>query len=362
MLFNYQYVTHDIEKLQTWLDHLVKRVWCRSSGVYSIDLLHPDLKDVILEIYNTEEDQARARTGDWLFGPIKRIDALFQSVLASRERAQIAAWYDHNNDIKALCACDPVKLPATYNDLSNIHADLAEEMEKFCTSLWSNVLGLSPVQKRIGEIDEHYKAFVAINKAGKCPYCGYNDIKGTHHNRREAYDHFLPKGTYPFNSVNFQNLAPMCHECNSSYKLQLDVTRNIDPIKRKNTGVRRKAFYTYAATPSISLTLTLNTADVTKLIPGEIDLQISAAGHDEEVEGWREVFGIDERYKAKCCGENDGKAWLQHIIEECANPSTGLTPDALLALNFRAADRAPYDGANFLKKPFLEACKKAGLI
>lgn len=32
MLFNYRYVTHDIEKFQTWLDHLVKTVWCRNGG------------------------------------------------------------------------------------------------------------------------------------------------------------------------------------------------------------------------------------------------------------------------------------------------------------------------------------------
>jgi len=87
-----------------------------------------------------------------------------------------------------------------------------------------------------------------------------------------------------------------------------------------------------------------------------------APGCDEEVEIWRDVFGIEERYKAKCCAENDGKAWLQHIVKECANPAAGLTLDALLALNFRAADRPPYDSANFLKKPFLAACKEANLI
>lgn len=361
MLFSYQHVPHSIETLQVWLDHLVKEVWCKATGEFSLDLLHNDLRAVVEEIYNTEDDTIRGKTGDWLFGPITKIYAIFQTLLTPVQRQQVSVWYDNNNDIEALCACDPAKHPATYADLRDIDSDLAEQIEAFCTSLWSNVLGLKPVQNRIGKIDDHYKAFVAVNKAGKCPYCGYNDIKGSNHSRREAYDHYLPKGTYPFNSVNFRNLAPMCHECNSSYKLQLDATRHIDPIKRKNTGVRRKAFYTYAsASPVINIDLTLNTKDVTKLSPAEIDLQLSAPGHEEEVEGWREVFGIDERYKAKCCAENDGKAWLQHIVEECANHDQ--SREQLLKLAFRAADRSPYDSANFIKKPFLSACQKAGII
>jgi len=62
----------------------------------------------------------------------------------------------------------------------------------------------------------------------------------------------------------------------------------------------------------------------------------------------------------KLCAENDGKAWLQHIIEERANG--GVTSEQLLALTLRAANRSPYDGANFLKKPFLIACQSANII
>lgn len=43
--------------------------------------------------------------------------------------------------------------------------------------------------------------------------CQPCDINGVHHTKREAYDHYRPKPLYPFNSVNFRNLAPACHEC-----------------------------------------------------------------------------------------------------------------------------------------------------
>jgi hypothetical protein len=58
--------------------------------------------------------------------------------------------------------------------------------------------------------------------------------------------------------------------------------------------------------------------------------------------------------------KNDGKAWLQNITEEADN--VNLTSDQLLAMALRAADRSPYDSANFLKKPFLTAWKNAQII
>jgi hypothetical protein len=114
------------------------------------------------------------------------------------------------------------------------------------------------IRLQIGEIDAHYAAFVAENNEGKCPYCGYGDIKGVHNTKRE------------------------------------------------------------------------------------------------------DIFGIEERYKAKLCGKNDGKAWTQRIIDEPAN--AGLTREQLLAYELRAADQCPFDSANFLKKPFLMACQSAKIF
>ena len=106
--------------------------------------------------------------------------------------------------------------------------------------------------------------------------------------------------------------------------------------------------------------MTLKTKDIGNLVPNDIDLEITAPGREEEVEAWKDVFGIEERYKAKYCAKNDGKAWLEHIVEEAENGD--VTRDQLLALALRAADRSPYDSANFLKKPFLTACQIAKVI
>jgi len=110
----------------------------------------------------------------------------------------------------------------------------------------------------------------------------------------------------------------------------------------------------------ITVCFNLRSKDVAKLQPSEIDLQLTAPGREEEVESWNDVFGIEERYKAKICAKNDGKAWLQNIIEEASN--YGISPTVLLDQVSRAADRSPYSDANFLKKPFLIACQSAGII
>ncbi len=71
------------------------------------------------------------------------------------------------------------------------------------------------------------------------------------------------------------------------------------------------------------------TKDVTNLKPDEIELQLAALGREDEVETWKDVFGIEKRYKAKLCGKNEGKAWVQKIAEEWDN--CGLTREKLLA-------------------------------
>jgi len=355
MLFNYRYVQHPIETFQTYLDHLVKQVWCTPADTFHVNLLHPGLRDIVMDIYNTDEDEPKGKIKDWLFGPIKEIFEIFLNQLTQLQRQQIATWYDHNNNIEALCSGAAGSSPVTYDEIGTINAALADKLKAFCTSLFTNVIGLKAVTSRLGEIDQHYDAFAAQNKEGVCPYCGYGPIKGVYHSKRDAYDHFLPKGTYPFNSVNFQNLAPMCHDCNSSYKLEKD------PI-RTGGGARRKAFYSYSTLPSgIVISMVLASKNVAELQPNEIDLKLSADGREEEVLGWKDIFGIEERYKAKLCTESDGRAWLMRIVDE-GPCSRGWNREDALTYELSCADRLPFSDANFLKKPFLVACKAAGIL
>lgn len=94
--------------------------------------------------------------------------------------------------------------------------------------------------------------------------------------------------------------------------------------------------------------------------PEDISLQFGPAALAEEIETWRDVYGIDERYKAKVLGENDGKYWITQVLDEWKEK--GRQPADFLKDLARQAEKKPFAEANFLKKPFLEACQAKGLF
>ncbi len=96
------------------------------------------------------------------------------------------------------------------------------------------------------------------------------------------------------------------------------------------------------------------------LTPEDIECSLGPEKLNEEINTWNDVYGIEERYKAKCCLENDGKYWIEQIFDEWAED--GRTPDDFLQTLNRQTSKRPYADNNFLKKAFLDGCQKAGLF
>lgn len=289
MLFPYTYVPHQMEKMQEFIDFIFYEVWCKApaSGPFGLNLFNAnaELHEVMEAFYYSDTQGA-----DFFYGHVERIYGLFSKLTAAQIN-QFQRWYQGNNDLDKVCANDPATHLARYADISSNHKDLADQLGSFFKGLYSQpFLGLAALRAKIGDIDNHYQDFVAVNKVGKCPFCGIGDIKGQHHSKREAYDHYLPKALYPFNSINFHNLAPVCHECNSTYKLSKD------PVH--NAAGRRKAFNPYAsANYAIQIHIDLPHADIDALTPADIVMHFGPAVLAEEIETWTEIYGIEERYK-----------------------------------------------------------------
>jgi len=353
MLFAYTYVPHAMEKMQAFIDFIFFEVWCKAPiGLdFSLDLFEnePDLREVLSAFGFAANAPER---GKQFYKDIKAIYELF-SPLTPAQINQLKQWYQDNNDIEKVCANDPAVQIARYADIAAIHPDLSGQLASFFKGLYSQqLLDLAALREKIGKIDEHYQAFMQANTTSKCPFCGLDDIKGGNHTKREAYDHYLPKALYPFNSINFRNLAPACHECNSTYKLSKDPAQNV-------VG-RRKAFYPYATyTHGIEITIDLGTPDIDRLTPADIQLSFGPAAVHEEIETWKEVYGIDERYKAKCC-DSDAKDWLEQV--RILRDTHGIAPEAALATFQQQTEKAPVANSNFLKRSFLEACQRAGIF
>lgn len=355
MLFPYTYVPHQMEQMQEFIDFIFYEVWCKApiGLVFHSDLFegNPDLKEVMVEFGFSTQAAERGRA---FYKDVKAIYELF-ALLSPQEIDQFKQWYQGNNDLEKVCANDPAAHLARYADIAANHKDLADPLGMFFKDLYSqSLLDLAALRAKIGKIDDHYHTFMQSNKAGKCPFCGINDMKGTHHSKREAYDHYLPKALYPFNSINFRNLVPACHECNSTYKLSKDPAHD-------SNGRRKKAFYPFAAaTQTIDIQVVLQHSDIANLKPTDVQLQFGPAAITEEIDTWNGVYGIEERYKAKVCGENDGKYWLEQVLQEWKDG--GHDPVEFLTTLSRQVQSRPYADCNFLKKPFLEACQRVGLF
>ena len=352
MLFSYKYVPHQMEKMQTFINFIFYEVWCKApeNGLFRLELFDgdADLKDVMTSFF-----YGHTTGGDFFYSHVERIYGHF-AALGAAQIDQFKQWYQSNNNIEQACANNPAVHLAKYSDIAPVYAGLCSELATFFKGLYSQqLLDLAVLREKIGDLDDHYKHFMAVNNSGKCPFCGIGDVKGVHHTKREAYDHYLPKGLYPFNSINFRNLAPACHECNSTYKLTKD------PVS--TAGGRRKAFYPYAtAVHKIDIKIDLKKPDVDKLTPGDIEIEYGPAALSEEIDTWKEVYGIEERYKAKCSGENDGKYWLMQVLDEWQKG--GHSPGDFLATLARLAEKRPFADSNFLRKAFLDGCDRAGLL
>jgi hypothetical protein len=364
MLFPYTYVPHQMERMQEFIDFIFYEVWCKApnGAPFSLDLFDGnfDLKEVMTAFYYDH-----TKGGDFFYGHVERLYGHFVA-LTPLQIDQFKQWYQANNDIEKICANDTALHLARYTDIQPIYRDMCSELATFFKGLYSkDLLALKVLKDKIGEIDNHYKVFMGVNHFGKCPFCGVADIQGVYHSKREAYDHYLPKGLYPFNSINFKNLVPACHHCNSSYKTSKDPAYTPkDPARATR---RRKIFYPYANPgPKIEVTIDLSNLDIDHLAPADIQLAFGPPALNEEIETWKDVYGIEERYRGKLL-DGDGKAWLTEVLDEWkwkdeSAGKEGREPDEFLRDLNRHAIKSPFTGANFLKKAFLDGCQKIGLF
>ncbi|NTV21522.1 MAG: hypothetical protein HGA57_09100 [Chlorobium limicola] len=356
MLFPYTYVPHSMEKMQEFIDFIFFEVWCKAPGNGNFRF---ELFDGNVELKGLMESFCYSDTkgGDFFYGHVEGIYNLF-AVLTETQIDQLKQWYKANNDIEKVCANDSAIQIAHYIDIEAISSDLRDRLASFFVKLYSN-LDVAALREKIGRIDEHYHAFMQVNTTGKCPFCGIGDMLGVYHTKREAYDHYLPKALYPFNSINFRNLVPACHHCNSSYKTTQDPSYSPkDPTGEIN---RRKAFYPYNSTAhAIEIQIDLSHSDLDKLNPDDIQLAFGPDVVREEIDTWREVYGIDERFKAKCCDESGGRYWIVKVMDEWQE--NGRTPSDFMDTLNRLTVKQPLAESNFLQKAFLEGCERAGLF
>ena len=365
MLFTYTYINHEVEKYQRYLDFIFFEVWCKAKGDFSSKKLRGfnELKLIYERLHNEDSK------GAYFFN--SHVEMIFQEfkTLDKKDIRKLKKWYRRNNNIGGVCY-NKVFSPISYKRLKEEYPKLSELFKSFYGKLYGNKSPFNLVAfgnfKNI--IKSHYNDFMEINDEEICPFCGIKDIKGKNHKKREAYDHYFPKSKFPFNSVNFKNLVPMCNDCNSSYKLERELHLEIKGKGKKETIKRRKVFYPYSDKNwNINLNIELNSLDISKLKANQFSLKIQTNdehSHKEHLAGWKETFGIEERFKANVLRKKRGaKKWVYKIENELLNFQK-LTKDMSATAYdhcqymINEANSDPLDNGNFIKSAFLEECHK----
>jgi len=354
MLFPYKYIRHDMQKMQKYMDFIFLEVCFKAKELgdfeSSLFTANSEVEDIIRAYYFIPT------APEWGKFFVEKIKNIFDycKVLDDTQIRTLKRWYKDNNKIEKLCKNEAN--PVTYTQLKSFHEDLAKEIKALYKKLYGkDILEVAKIKENLGTtLDKHYKKFFTKNSDYEvCPFCGLSPMLGINHTKKEAYDHYLPKSKYPFNSINFKNLAPMCHHCNSSYKTVKS------PIFDSEDN-RRKAFFPYkGGTTDINIKITIHKNDIRKVKSTDLELEITSP-YQEEADTWKDVFGIDERYKAVCSGKNK-TYWLNQILDEA--PKYRMSKADYYKIKKEEFDKYPYTNEyNFLRVPFLEACKEAEIL
>jgi len=347
MLFSYTYVSHPLEKLHDWIRGVVVDVWCRNGGRYSVALLCSELQKIAEEVDAIDTNKAS------IFDDIRDLDALIQA-LDQPKRDRLAVMFNDSTAVDELCDGSAGRHPYNFDDLVAWDPKIAKKLKTFFYDLFDKHIKWGPIKKKLGDLKEHVDSFCATNVEGMCPYCGLEETRDENYKTRDDYDHYLPRHKYPFNSVNFRNLSPMCSTCNKSYKTTKD------PISRA-PGTRQKAYAPFELALKFPVFgVVLDASKLQALHPDDISITITSASNQDEVDTWQWLFGIQERYKGKLCKKRGAYTWLTSVLTD--STSYKKTPKEMLQIIRDNVTADPFRDDGFLKLATLEACESAGLI
>ncbi|RRA98629.1 HNH endonuclease [Larkinella rosea] len=299
MLYTYREIDHPIQHLQNQISYYFERLFDLEPNPYDIELV---LRPEFIEFIDSSN-----KFKNYLEGI-----AVSYVALPDDEKDLVKQAYAHHSNIEQLCnntAVTVVKYAEVVNEA------FRELLKEFLTWLWEGYDKLpQALRDEYGDLQDHFSAFKKQQKGKVCPFCGIQGLKPpTDRKRRNAYDHYIPKATYPFVSINFKNLFPACHECNSDEKSSYDT-----PYRN---GVRQKILFPFDTTYTIdNLTIYIDPKEVfdaaslsTLLSSINWDIAFSIeAGTMDIYDAWDDIFKIKTRYKEYIIDYED--TWVRDFV------------------------------------------------
>jgi hypothetical protein len=255
---------HPVFIYHKYLQHLICEVWCNAqNGIACIGLLSEEFEQIYL-------------SRDWVKDTVDEIYELCKT-LTDAQRSDIREAFIVNNEIEELC--EAAKQPIALSQLPDI---VENKMKAFLIRCYNDLI---PAKEKL----DYYNDLIDNQNANYkfCPCCGLVPVESSESRYREDNDHYGPKADYPFASVNFFNLVPLCSKCNKKCKS----TKN--PFENS-----RKSFYAFKAlSQEFEITITINNTNTTNygdLQEGEVLLEFN--NDADKVDTWDWLFQIRSRY------------------------------------------------------------------
>lgn len=285
MIYTYKYLPHRIEGFHTNIVYFFEQLFANDLAVYDENIL---LLPVFIPIVNASKVRLRDN--------LELITRTY-NLLTDAEKEQTKLAYSANLDIENLCS-NVAQIPFKYEALPITIRKITKD---FFTMLWEDYPQNKILENYYGTVQEHFNLFVSHThqKALICPFCGLNKLKVSESINRDAYDHYVPKALYPFTSINFKNLSPMCHECNSDEKDDTDTLF-------EDNGTRRLVYFPFdEAYESDNLSIDVNPLEpynpvTLKTLLYDINWNYSITINgisDIRIKAWDDIFHIKRRYR-----------------------------------------------------------------
>jgi len=337
--FIYKYQT--ISKGQSFVNYLFLEIIFNNrilegNAIYTNDLIDDKYRGII---QNTKNEYLYDSLVV-LFAICKKLDKSHLKLLRSAVHL--------NNNIEHLCC--GINKAITYREINKIDLKLSNELQKMFGRLYKYVIDLQPFYSIYGRKSDFYKDIVGNETVCNC--CGVGTMLNKHQKPVGALDHYFPISQYPFSSINFKNLAPICDICNSKYKTQKDtlfkITSKIKNGKKIYTLKKYKAFYPYStAYDMINVSVAITNNDITNLSKDDINIQYSLTGYEVEIENWERLFKVSEIHKANLLG-NESRDFINQQFDTIQR--LGFTVDQY----YDIVSSNPFYDKNFIRIPFLK--------
>lgn len=295
MIYTYAYLNHDIEGFHKELCSFFEKLFLHDIGDYDETILcNPEF----VECINSSSVRIKNK--------LEEITKVYHSLTPGQKRKMQDVFSINTTDIERMCQDTTLK-PVKFDKLI-IKQELRTLIKEFQVSLWENYPLNDTIKAKYKVVQNHFNEFIQLegNKGRICPFCGLYPLSPPTNKpedkNRDAYDHIAAESLYPFVSVNFRNLAPICTKCNSDEKRREDIFYR----KKGNSEVRREVLYPYDRTyESEKLSITINPKELydsekysTLLSFTDWDIMIKYAKKEEDfLRTWDEVYHIKDRYQ-----------------------------------------------------------------